>query len=166
MWETLVRPAPEQAASFRASGQWRSETVLHDLQRAAQANPDKPAIVSYAAGRPARTVSYREYLLLVDRFAAALLELGVQRRDVVAVHLPNWWMLGPLYLACARVGAVPAPVMPTLGPRELAHVLTSSGAKVCLIPDSYQGMDYLFCPDRLVTRLAGVAPPRAVWPRW
>ena len=154
MWETLVRPAPEQAASFRASGQWRSETVLHDLQRAAQANPDKPAIVSYAAGRPARTVSYREYLLLVDRFAAALLELGVQRRDVVAVHLPNWWMLGPLYLACARVGAVPAPVMPTLGPRELAHVLTSSGAKVCLIPDSYQGMDYL-------PRLAAMPPSLA-----
>lgn len=152
MWETLVRPSTERAASFRAGGQWRAETVLHDLHRAAEAEPDKPAIVSYAAGSLARTISYGEYRMLVDRFAAALLELGVRRRDVVAIHLPNWWMLNPLYLACARIGAVPAPVMPTLGPRELAHVLTGSAAKVCFVADSYQGVDY-------VQRLAVAAPP-------
>jgi hypothetical protein len=28
MWETLVRPSAERAASFRASGRWRDETVL------------------------------------------------------------------------------------------------------------------------------------------
>ncbi len=151
MWETLVRPSAERAASFRASGQWRGETVLHDLHRTARAEPDKPAIVSYAAGSLARTVSYSEYRVLVDRFAAALLELGVRRQDVVAIHLPNWWMLNPLYLACARIGAVPAPVMPTLGPRELAHVLAGSAAKVCIVADSYQGVDY-------PRRLADAAP--------
>ncbi len=152
MWETLVRPSTEQAASFRAGGHWRAETVLHDLRRTAETEPDKTAIVSYAAGSLARTISYSEYRVLVDRFAAALLELGVRRRDVVAIHLPNWWMLNPLYLACARIGAVPAPVMPTLGPRELAHVLAGSGAKVCVVADSYQGVDYL-------DRLEVAAPP-------
>ena len=72
-------------------------------------HPDKPAIISYAGGSLARTISYREFGALVDRFAAALLELGVRRRDVVAIHLPNWWMLSPLYLACARIGAVRPP---------------------------------------------------------
>lgn len=152
MWETLVRPSMERAASFRASGHWRSDTVLHDVHRAAQADPDKPAIISYSGGALARTVSYAEYRVLIDRFAAALLELGLRRGDVVAIHLPNWWMLNPLYLACSRIGAVPAPVMPTLGARELGHVLAGSAAKVCIVADSYQGVDYL-------QRLAVAAPP-------
>ena len=148
MWDTLVRPAADRAESFRAAGRWRSDTVLDDLRRSAAAHPDKPAIISYAAGSLARIVSYRDFAALVDRFAAALLELGVQRRDVVAIHLPNWWMLNPLYLACARIGAVPAPVLPTMGPRELRHVLTTSAAKVCVVADSYQDVDYVTQLDR------------------
>jgi cyclohexanecarboxylate-CoA ligase len=151
MWDTLVRPAADRAESFRAAGRWRSETVLDDLRRSVAAHPDKPAIISYAAGSLARVVSYRELAAQVDRFAAALLELGVQRRDVVAIHLPNWWMLNPLYLACTRIGAVPAPVMPTLGARELGLVLAGSAAKVCIVPDRYQNVDY-------VKRLEAAAP--------
>jgi cyclohexanecarboxylate-CoA ligase len=151
MWNTLVPPSADRAESFRAVGRWRSETVLDDLCRAAQDDPGKPAIISYAGGSLARTVSYGEFAALVDRFAAALLELGVRRQDVVAIHLPNWWMLTPLYLACTRIGAVPAPVMPALGARELGHVLAGSAAKVCVVPDSYNGVDYL-------KRLADAAP--------
>ncbi|HEX8095498.1 AMP-binding protein [Jatrophihabitans sp.] len=151
MWDTLVRPPADRAESFRAEGRWRSETVLHDLRRAAQNDPDKVAIINYAGGSLARTLTYREFAALVDRFAAALLELGVRRKDVVAIHLPNWWMLTPLYLACSRIGAVPAPVMPPFGARELGHVLASSAAKVCIVPDRYQDIDY-------AARLEKVAP--------
>jgi cyclohexanecarboxylate-CoA ligase len=151
MWDTLVRPSAERAESFRAQGRWRTETVLDDLRRWVTAHPDKAAIISYSGGSLDRIISYRELSALVDRFAAALLELGVRRQDVVAIHLPNWWMLNPLYLACARIGAVPAPVMPTLGARELGLVLAGSAAKVCIVPDSYHDVDYL-------QRLADVAP--------
>ena len=149
MWDTLVRPSAEQAESFRAAGRWRSETVLHDLRRAAEAHPDKVAIISYVSGNLARTVTYREFAARVDRFAAALLELGVRRQDVVAIHLPNWWMLTPLYLACVRIGAVPAPVMPPFGARELGYVLATSGAKVCVVPERYQDIDYAARLDRV-----------------
>ena len=149
MWDTLVRPSADQAESFRAQGRWRSETVLHDLRRAAGTDPDKVAIVSYASGSLARTVDYGEFAALVERFAAGLLELGVRRRDVVAIHLPNWWMLTPLYLACTRIGAVPAPVMPPFGSRELGHVLASSAAKVCFVPDRYSDIDYAARLDRV-----------------
>ena len=166
MWDTLVRPSADQAESFRAQGRWRSETVLHDLARAAEAHPDKVAIISYVSGSLARTVTYREFAGLVDRFAAGLLELGVRRQDVVAIHLPNWWMLTPLYLACARIGAVPAPVMPPFGPRELGHVLASSGAKVCIVPDRYQDIDYAArldraAPDTLAHRVVVHTGPAA-----
>jgi cyclohexanecarboxylate-CoA ligase len=166
MWDSLVRPSAAVADAYRAAGRWRSRTVLDDLHRAADATPDKPAIISYVSGKLARTVNYRQYRELVDRFAAGLLELGVQRRDVVAIHLPNWWMLTPLYLACSRIGAVPAPVMPPLGARELEHVLTNSAAKVCFVADSYAGVDYLqrlaeVAPDTLAHRVVVRSQPAA-----
>src|SRR6476646_2439263 len=119
MWDTLVRPSADRAEAFHAGGHWRTETVLDDLRRAVEAEPDKAAVIGYCGDSLDRTISYRELGMLVDRFAAALVELGVGRQDVVAIHLPNRWMVSPLYLACARIGAVPAPVMPALGAREL-----------------------------------------------
>ncbi|MFL6163189.1 MAG: AMP-binding protein [Jatrophihabitantaceae bacterium] len=151
MWDSLVRPSAELADSFRATGRWRSETILDDLARAVRTTPDKPAIISYVGGSQRRTVSYRELDAWVDRFAAALIELGVQRRDVVAIHLPNWWMLSPLYLACARIGAVAAALPPVFGFRELGVMLANTAAKVCFVADSYNGIDY-------VRRLANAAP--------
>jgi cyclohexanecarboxylate-CoA ligase len=151
MWDSLVRPSADLAASYRATGRWRSETILDDLSRAVRATPDKPAIISYVDGTLRRTVSYAELDALVDRFAAALIELGVQRRDVVAIHLPNSWVLSPLYLACARIGAVAAPVPVVFGFRELGIVLRTTAAKVCFVADSYNDIDY-------VQRLADAAP--------
>jgi cyclohexanecarboxylate-CoA ligase len=155
MWDSLVRPPADLAASFRAIGRWRNETILDDLARAVRTTPDKPAIVSYVNGELRRTVSYRELGDLVDRFAAALLELGVQRRDVVAIHLPNSWLLSPLYLACARIGAVAAPVPVVFGFRELGIVLRNTAAKVCIVADNYNGIDYL-------QRLADAAPDTVI----
>ena len=151
MWDTLSRPSAERAEAFRVGGWWRDETILDDLHRGVATDPDKPAIISYVDDSLDRIISYRELAQLVDRIAAGLMELGVGRGDVVAIYLPNWWMLSPLYLSCARIGAVPAPVMPILGVHDLRQVLRTSAAKVCVVGDRYNGVDY-------VQRLADAAP--------
>lgn len=152
MWDSLMAADPSRAAEFYRRGWWRRQTFLDDLDRAVRDRPQTAALITYQQGTHARTLSYRELAALTERFAGALVELGVRERDVVVVHLPNWWMLTPLYLACARVGAVVAPLIPAMGDRELGHVLRSSGAKVCIVADEYAGVDY-------GKRLADVAPP-------
>ncbi|MEU3558347.1 acyl--CoA ligase, partial [Streptomyces fragilis] len=69
-------------AEYRRRGWWRDETFLDDLRRQARERPRKLAV----AGRrleEARTdtLDYAELSRLTDRFAGALLELGVQRGD-------------------------------------------------------------------------------------
>ncbi|WP_228390003.1 AMP-binding protein [Streptomyces smaragdinus] len=142
MWETLVRPAPEAAGHYRAEGWWRETTFLDDLAAAARDAGDRPAVVAYEGKELARTLSYGELQVHVERFAAALAELGVGRGDVVALYLPNRWVLTPLYLACHRLGAVASPVIPVLDVRELAFVLEESGAKVCVTVDRFGDADY------------------------
>lgn len=151
MWESLVPPEPARSAEYYAKGWWREETFLDDLQRAVRDRPEAAAVIAYENGQHAKTLTYRELAETVDRFAGALIELGVVRGDVVVVHLPNWWALTPLYLACTRIGAVPASVFPPMGGRELGHVLRVTSAKVCVVPSTYGGVDY-------GQRLLGVAP--------
>jgi cyclohexanecarboxylate-CoA ligase len=151
MWDTLRPPPAEERAAYYAAGWWREETFLDDLARNARERPDRQAVVGYVGGTLERTLSWAEYAASVERCAAGLTELGVGRGDVVAVYLPNRWLLGPLLFACARIGAVSSPVIPVLAGRELAHVLDASRAAVCVTVDSFGGVDY-------DARLAEVAP--------
>ena len=96
-----------EAAANRERGWWRDATLYDDVAAAAARHPDKVAIVGHrhATASAAPTVdvlSYRHLLARADRFAAGLLELGVQPGDVVSFQLPNWWHVAALHLACAR----------------------------------------------------------------
>ena len=142
---------PALAAEFYARGWWRRQTFLDDLAHAAATRPAQPAVIGYEDGKLARIVSYAELATMVARFAGALTELGAARGDVVVLYLPNRWMLAPLYLACARIGAVAAPVLPALGGRELGHVLRVSQARICVSVGSAGGVSY-------AQRLAQAAP--------
>ncbi|GAA2778445.1 cyclohexanecarboxylate-CoA ligase [Streptomyces rameus] len=133
-------PAREDAAEYRRRGWWRDETFLDDLHRRAREQPHKLAI---AARRVAEartdTLDYAELDRLTDRFALALLRLGVRRGDVVAVQLPNRWEMVPLMFACMRVGAVICPISPVCPKEELRHRLGLTGARVCVTLPEWSG---------------------------
>lgn len=67
------------------------------------------------------------------------------------MQLPNWWQSGALFLACARIGATVAPLMPTLGAREVERILPRLPASVCVTPGRWSGTDY-------EARIAEMAP--------
>ncbi|GAA1230080.1 AMP-binding protein [Pseudonocardia alaniniphila] len=134
-----LRPPDSDIERFRRIGAWRAETPLDDLVRWREETPDSLAVVSYrvdaGAGSRVERLTYREYAEYVDRFAVALYQLGVRPGEVVALQLPNRWQLNALVLACVRIGAVVAPIMTTIRPRELERVLRWIGASVCVTID-------------------------------
>ncbi|HXM57880.1 MAG TPA: AMP-binding protein, partial [Candidatus Dormibacteraeota bacterium] len=131
----------DDAARFRTRGWWRDETIVDDLRRAAESRPGHPAIVAHRDGA-VRVIAYAELAALTDRFAGALLELGVRPGDIVTIEMPNWWQLPVLYLACARVGAVVNPVQPIMRSRELGFILQRTESRVCVVPDAWRGFSY------------------------
>lgn len=145
-----VRAAGHLVDRYREAGVWRAGTLLDDLSRWRRETPQAPAILALEAGRPSARLTFAEYGLYADRFAGALHALGVRRGQVVALQLPNRWQVGPLVLACARIGAVAAPIMPTIRPRELERVLRRLEAVVCVTADTWDGFDH-------AEALAGIA---------
>jgi cyclohexanecarboxylate-CoA ligase len=118
-----VRPYPEAARKHRERGFWRDATPAADLRYWASETPDAVAITAYTASSGVRRMSYREYADQVDRVIAVLAHLGVGPGQVVAVQLPSRWELNAVVLACARLGATVAPVMPAVRARELERIL-------------------------------------------
>jgi cyclohexanecarboxylate-CoA ligase len=129
-----------RTAEYRRRGWWRDETFLDDLRRQARERPHKLAVAGrrVTQGRT-DTLDYTELFQMTERFAGALVELGVQPGDFVAVQLPNRWEMAPLLFACIRVGAVICPISPICNEEELRHRLELTEARVCITVPEWDG---------------------------
>lgn len=138
-----LRPPVSWAERFRATGVWRDGNFLADLAHWADTAPDAVAVYAHTVrtGTTSR-LSYAKYARYVERFAGALRDLGVRPGQVVSIQLPSWWQASALMLACIRVGAVIAPGMMTLRPRELERVLHRLEVTVCVTADRWAGFDH------------------------
>lgn len=148
-----VRPSDETVRRHRASGIWRTHTVVDDVFRWAEETPDAPALFASRGRRELVTLTYRELAERVDRFAAALADLGVGPRDVVAIQLPDWWEALALQLACWRLGGVVASVLPTIRGREVERMLAQVGACVFITVDSWDGYGCASAAAEMAPRL-------------
>ncbi|AVH60688.1 long-chain fatty acid--CoA ligase [Streptomyces dengpaensis] len=148
-----LRPSEDAVRKYRAAGVWRNEGPLADLQKWRDETPEAIAVIAYRAGTGVRRLTYREFGDYVERFAAALHELNVGPGQVVAMQLPNWWEVSALLLACARVGAVVAPVMMSIGPRELERILSRLDAGVCVTVDQWGDVRYADAVAEMAPRL-------------
>ena len=95
-----------------------------------------------------RDVSYAELDDQSGRFAAALLDKGVERGDRVAVQLPNVPEFLVAYYGTLKAGCVVVPMNPQFTEPETAYVLGHSGARVHLddpaeVVAMYEGAKYV-----------------------
>ena len=148
-----VRPADVLFEQYRAAGVWRDSGSVGDLRRWRDETPDAIAIRAYRSDGGPVEISYAELARGVERFAGALYELGARPGQVVALQLPNWWQGPALILAAARLGAVVAPIMTTIRPRELERTLNRVGASVCLTADRWAGFDHAAALREMAPRL-------------
>jgi cyclohexanecarboxylate-CoA ligase len=152
---TDIRPPQAWVERYVRTGAWRTTSIVDDLYRWAAATPDAPAIVAQHDTRLTR-ISYAEYAAAVDRYAGALRDLGVGPGQVVSLQMPNRWELPALLLAVWKVGAVAAPVMMTIGPRELQRMLARLGSTVCITVHEFDGVPHAERLGEITTQLPHV----------
>jgi long-chain acyl-CoA synthetase len=105
-------------------------TMPELLTRTAQRFPDHTALIFMG-----KKIRYRELEALVNRFAKALLGLGVKPGDKVAMLLPNMPQLVIANYAAMRIGAIPVPCNPLYTEHELNHQLNDSDSTVLIALD-------------------------------
>jgi len=132
------------------AGFWPERTILDYLSDALADHPDQLYVTDHntTTGR-STSLTYRQLDRLSRRIAAALTALGVERGDVVAVQLPNWWEVAAIHLACVRIGAITNPLQPIFLERELQFMLSFAQAKVFFVPRVFRGFEYVPMAERL-----------------
>ncbi|NMG02031.1 acyl-CoA synthetase [Azoarcus taiwanensis] len=97
------------------------------------ADPSRPALViEDEAGNVGRH-TYAELADAVERLAAGLRQLGVERGDRVAIVLPQCLETVVAHFAVYRLGAVAMPLSMLFGPEALVYRLVDSGARVAIV---------------------------------
>lgn len=104
--------------------------VTSFLRRSAEQHGDAVAVIFQN-----RQLTYRELVDHVDRFAAALTALGVQRNSRVAIHLPNLPQAVIAYYATLSLGAQVVLTNPLYVERELEHQWNDAGCTVAITTD-------------------------------
>jgi len=84
-----------------------------------------------------RKLTYEELFQEVNKFANALLKLGVKKGDRVGIYLPMIPEVIISMLACARIGAVHTVIFSAFSPAALKIRLKITEAKVLIIADGY-----------------------------
>lgn len=91
------------------------------------------AAIEHAPGRDAviypaydRIDTYNELDQRINRVAAGLSDAGVNKGDIVSVLLTNRPAFVETFFACAKLGAVAAPINTRVSARELSYVLNDA----------------------------------------
>src|SRR5436309_12017935 len=101
------------------------------LSHGADRHPENVAVVFRDV-----SLTYRELEALTNRFARALLALGVAKGDRVCVLAPNCPEYLIAFYAIARVGAVASPMNPSYREREIEYQLNDTEAVAIVVHHS------------------------------
>jgi acyl-CoA synthetase (AMP-forming)/AMP-acid ligase II len=87
---------------------------------------------------PQRELTYEELSAETDAFANALVDLGVDAGDRVALYLPNSTAFVVAYFGAMKRGAVPFPVNMRFEGPEVEYVLEDAGARMLVTVGQFE----------------------------
>ena len=159
----------DRAAAYREAGWWR-DLAFHDvLDRAADAHPERPALIG-----PSTEHTYGELAARTRRLAASLQSLGLAPGQRAVFQLPNGPAFVEAFLACSRIGVVPVTLLPRHREAEARHVVELTDAAAYLVDAGrhVDGFDYVGLVDGLrgdyghLEHAIAVPGSDGVPPRW
>lgn len=105
-------------------------------------------------------LTYAEFDRKVDRLAAGLLALGLEKGDRIGIWSPNniEWIL--TQYATARIGLILVNINPAYRLTELEYALNKSGCKALVAADKFKTSDYLKMIRTLAPELEKSEPGR------
>ncbi len=130
--------------------------LLGDLvRRNARRYPRETALVSGST-----SLSFDELNRRVNGIAHALLGLGLQRDDKVAILLDNCHQYLELYFAIPQAGGVAVPINAALSGQEMTYIINNAGAKILVFGERFTAaVDVLRPQLTLVKKLVVVGAP-------
>jgi long-chain acyl-CoA synthetase len=112
----------------------RASTLGEAFLRTVSERPDQVAL---RTPRDRMTITWREYRERVERIAAGLAALGVERGDAVAIMLLNRPEFHLVDTAALLLGATPFSIYNTSTAEQIEHLFTNAGNRVVVTEQAF-----------------------------
>jgi long-chain acyl-CoA synthetase len=106
--------------------------LFHFLEESARKYPTSACTI-FKGGR----ISYRKMNAIIDRLAASLAALGIQKGDRVGIFMPNTPQFVMAYFAILKAGGVVVAINPLYSTREIEAQLNDAGVEVMLVMSNF-----------------------------
>ena len=131
------------------------ETVGGLLDRVAAKYPQRPALVARAQDV---RLDYRAFHAEVERVAAGLLALGLERGERIGIWAPNRAEWVVLQFAAPKAGLILVNINPAYRAHELEYSLNKVACRALVLPRRFKTSQYLAMLTELAPELATAAP--------
>ena len=126
-------PGPKPYDALYGGFKWtvpeRYNIARQVCDRWAEAQPDRIAILHKTMAGPIEHISYGTLRDSANRLANGFAANGIQKRDRIALLLPQSPQTAITHIAAYKLGAVAVPLASLFGPDALEYRLNTSGAK-------------------------------------
>ncbi len=109
--------------------------LFHFLEDNARKYPNSACTIFKGA-----RITYRDMDRIVDRLAAGLSHLGINKGDRVGILIPNTPQFVMAFFAVLKLGAVVVATNPLYTAREVEHQVNDSGIEVMIVMSNYYNL--------------------------
>ncbi len=135
---------------YTSQGFWLNMTYGDILDRHTELYPDRTAFIEDNTNF---SITFGQLKEKVDRFAIALLKMGIKKNDRIIVQLPNRHEFIVAFLAAQGIGAVPVLIIPRTGYKELFHFFSITKAVGWIVPLKDGKYEYLSLVKQIKTNV-------------
>jgi 2,3-dihydroxybenzoate-AMP ligase/mycobactin salicyl-AMP ligase len=128
---------PELINEYTENGAWEDLSYGDLLDRASAQFPDGIAVIDHRT-----RLTYKALRDKVDRFAIALLELGIRPHDCMILQLPNRHEFVVALYGMFKMGAIPILTVPRHSHRELSTFINLTDAVGWVVPIRDQKLEF------------------------
>lgn len=133
-WGATQTASERRTALEKQFPTWPRGTLATHFQKACTQYKDRPFIIM-----PEANTTYGEIWENAYKYAKALLNLGVKRRDHIAILMENDPVYPSLMIASSLIGAVFIPINIMLGKDELEYILSQSDTNFLISHQATKG---------------------------
>lgn len=130
----LFQADPADAAEYRAQGWWGDDTVGSIVAARASVQADGVAFIA-----DGRRYTWAEYHEDADDIARAILAGEPERGERIAVMMPDGPAVHAAFVGIERAGCVAVGIGARAGDREVAHLLSLTGARTLITAPEQHG---------------------------
>jgi non-ribosomal peptide synthetase component E (peptide arylation enzyme) len=149
--EGFIPYKKEVMEEFRGNGAWEDLTYGDILDRTTDQYPENIAVID-----DRNRLTYKTLKEKVDRFAIALIKLGVKPHDRLILQLPNRYEFVVAFYGMQKMGAVPLLSIPRHEYRELSTFFKITEAVGWIVPLRDGKIEFLPLIEKIMAEFKGL----------